>query len=259
MRKLFIYFYEQIAVLHGKIIDMDVHSHHFIQVTIGVDKGFKLTVAHDTYYEKIMLVNHDVPHRLEGLDDNQLIVLIDPESPIGIMIKQKYLVEQSVMSLNHNFKQLTMNLYNKKQLTYNQMEQQIEKLFVSLIGDTFEHELLHFDQRIQKAQAMLKNTSEPITYQQLVTSVFLSESRLSHLFTEQIGISIKRFMLWQKLLNSLKQIMRGHNFTESAHIGGFADASHLSRTFKRMFGVTLSDVFKNSSTVQVIFPESAYD
>lgn len=259
MKKLFIYFYEQVAVLYGKVIDMDTHSHHFIQLSIGTGKGFKLTVENHTYHAKTMIINHDVAHQFEGLDDKQMIVLIDPESPIGLMLKQKYLRDESAASLQTDFDQFVFGLQNAEGPTYIQMEQRIEKLFDILIGEQFNPELLQFDQRIQKAQAMLKNTPETITYEELVKSVFLSESRLSHLFTEHIGISVKQFMLWQKLLRSLKAIMQDNSFTESAYIGGFADAAHLSRTFKRMFGVTLTDVFKNSSTVQVIFPESTYD
>ena len=31
--------------------------------------------------------------------------------------------------------------------------------------------------------------------------------------------------------------MQGGSWTESAHEAGFADSAHLSRTFKRMFGM----------------------
>lgn len=38
--------------------------------------------------------------------------------------------------------------------------------------------------------------------------------------------------------------MRGAGLTEAAHRAGFADSAHLSRTFRAMFGVAPSLLFK---------------
>ncbi|MCP4417164.1 MAG: AraC family transcriptional regulator, partial [Chloroflexi bacterium] len=85
----------------------------------------------------------------------------------------------------------------------------------------------------------------------IANAVYLSESRLAHLFKAQMHISIRRYLLWLRLMDAIENIMTGKPFTAAAHEAGFADSAHLSRTFRRMFGLTLSDLFKNSQFVQV--------
>ncbi len=84
----------------------------------------------------------------------------------------------------------------------------------------------------------------------------LSKSRISHLFTEEIGISLKQYILWKKLLFAIDSIRSVSDLSQIAIDCGFSDMSHLSRTFKKMFGHTPSSIFKNSSSVQVDFSDS---
>ena len=67
--------------------------------------------------------------------------------------------------------------------------------------------------------------------------VFLSPSRLRHLFVEQTGLAFKTYVLWLRLQRALRAYADGANLTEAAHAAGFADSAHFSRTFKRTFGL----------------------
>ena len=69
---------------------------------------------------------------------------------------------------------------------------------------------------------------------------------------EQMGLPIRRYALWQRMLAALGDMAGGAPTTEAAHAAGFSDAAHLSRTFRAMFGVPPSELFKNSRFVQAI-------
>lgn len=71
----------------------------------------------------------------------------------------------------------------------------------------------------------------------LATQVCLSPDRLTHLFREQTGLSIKRYLLWAKIRRTVPRIAAGLPLTDSALAGGFTDAAHMSRTFQRYFGL----------------------
>lgn len=68
--------------------------------------------------------------------------------------------------------------------------------------------------------------------------IHLSPSRFRHLFVERTGTSFRSYVLWLRLNVAIESFNRGHNWTRAAHRAGFADSAHLSRTFRRMFGIT---------------------
>ena len=80
--------------------------------------------------------------------------------------------------------------------------------------------------------------------------VGLSVSRLRHLFTDQVGLPIRTYLLWIRLLRAVEAIAGGRSITDAAHDSGFADSAHLWRTFRRMFGMSPSSFVPGSRFVQ---------
>jgi len=72
---------------------------------------------------------------------------------------------------------------------------------------------------------------------QVAGAVSLSAGRLAHLFKQEVGVPIRRYLLWLRLGDALSEMSTGRSLTEAAHAAGFADSSHLTRTFRRMLGL----------------------
>jgi AraC family transcriptional regulator len=77
----------------------------------------------------------------------------------------------------------------------------------------------------------------PITLSDVAASAALSPGRFRHLFVRETGAAFRPYVLWLRLNVAIECAMRGGSWTEAAHEAGFADSAHLSRTFKRMFGM----------------------
>ncbi|RJL23931.1 helix-turn-helix transcriptional regulator [Bailinhaonella thermotolerans] len=71
---------------------------------------------------------------------------------------------------------------------------------------------------------------------EVARAVHLSDSRLSHLFTSQLGLPFRPYVLWMRLRMALSPLADGATLTEAAHAAGFADAAHLTRVVRRMMG-----------------------
>jgi AraC-like DNA-binding protein len=65
----------------------------------------------------------------------------------------------------------------------------------------------------------------------------LSPSRFAHVFVDSLGVPVRAYMRWLRLHRAARELMSGHSVTHAAHIGGFADAAHLTRTFRRTIGI----------------------
>jgi AraC-like DNA-binding protein len=112
---------------------------------------------------------------------------------------------------------------------------------------------LPLDPRILMALDFAKSQPElKAPLKVIADAVGLSEGRLVHLFTEQIGIPIRRYLLWLRINRAIRNLFENVSLTTAAHNAGFSDSAHFTRTFRRMFGVTPSELFKNSQFVQVI-------
>jgi AraC-like DNA-binding protein len=71
----------------------------------------------------------------------------------------------------------------------------------------------------------------------------LSPERFRHLFAAEIGIAFRRYVLWRRVGVAARSLAAGAGLTGAAHAAGFADAAHLARTTKAMFGITTGAAF----------------
>ncbi|HTH67478.1 MAG TPA: AraC family transcriptional regulator [Rhodanobacter sp.] len=94
------------------------------------------------------------------------------------------------------------------------------------------------DPRITAALAwMHARLVTPIRLEEVAATVHLSPGRFRHLFVAQTGTSLRAWLLWARVARAVEYAFQGRSWTEAAHEAGFADAAHLTRTCRRMFGV----------------------
>jgi AraC-like DNA-binding protein len=79
----------------------------------------------------------------------------------------------------------------------------------------------------------------------------LSPSRFRARFQAELGLSFRRYRLWRRMAAVMRQIAAGGSLTEAAHAAGFASSAHLSSSFKRMFGLTASDLLARGVTIDL--------
>ncbi len=102
------------------------------------------------------------------------------------------------------------------------------------------------DTRIATALAFLRES--PHAYDSintLATRVHLSASRFAHLFKQEVGVPVRRYVLWQKMRRALDLAMAGESLTSAALTAGFADSAHLSRTVRSIQGVAPEFLFRH--------------
>ena len=85
-----------------------------------------------------------------------------------------------------------------------------------------------YDLRIQQAISTVENmqTITEDTIARLAEGAFLSQSRFSHLFKEQTGMSLASWFAFEKLRKTYRYILNGMNITDSCMLAGFDSPSH---------------------------------
>jgi AraC-like DNA-binding protein len=99
------------------------------------------------------------------------------------------------------------------------------------------------DPRVLRAIRMLADrVDDPPALGEAAAAVGLSPGRFRHLFVAETGLPYRGYVLWLRLGRAVDVFAAGGSLTDAAHDAGFADSAHLSRTFRRMFGLAPSSL-----------------
>ncbi len=102
------------------------------------------------------------------------------------------------------------------------------------------------DKRVEQVLELLDmRPNYPL--EELSQVIGLSYDRLSHLFSEQMGLPLRSYALGQKIHRATQLTGRGMSFTEIAQAAGFADSAHFSRVWVKSFGASPSAFFGRSA------------
>jgi len=216
----------------------DLHAHHAIQITIGLGGLFRLETPDDYVGGDVVAVAPDAGHtfQAEGLF---AILFAEPESRLGRAISARLFKGKDLAAVPRDllgdFPERIAGVFR----TGGRNETQLialgrgltSHLAADIRGDVP-------DLRVRKVIAWAHRQLEgPLSLADAVSITNLSAGRLRHLFVEQTGLPFKAFILWLRLMRALERFAAGKSLTDAAHDAGFSDSAHLSRTFRRMFGV----------------------
>ncbi|MCX7211424.1 MAG: AraC family transcriptional regulator [Burkholderiales bacterium] len=99
------------------------------------------------------------------------------------------------------------------------------------------------DERI--AKVVLEIEKRPDLFgrlQEAAALACLSPSRFRKRFCAEVGLPFRRYRMWRRMARVMRTIAEGGSLTESAMAAGFSSSAHLSSSFKRMFGLSASDI-----------------
>jgi AraC family transcriptional regulator of arabinose operon len=115
------------------------------------------------------------------------------------------------------------------------------RLFDGVVAKTIRYlpKVKRTDARVERAIELLQqDAAYPL--KELAAMLGLSYDRMSHLFSEAVGLPLRSYQLWQKAYNAGFLFDSGRPLTDIAHATGFTDSAHLSRTFQSSYGINPS-------------------
>ena len=238
---------------------VNVEIHYALQIIINRKGLFQVRTDGSPSVEcGGAIVGSGIPHQLLSPPDAHSCVhlWIDHESDIAKTIAKKHLGEGNITILDGDLlKRLRGCIEPPGNFlgSCGQAHGVLEKIVSDLDGYP-KQSVEAVDPRIEAAMDFLKEKylARKVVLADLARHACLSESRLRHLFIEQLGMPIRRYVLWLRLMTAVQFAVQGESLTEAAHSSGFSDSPHLCRTFRRMYGIKLSVLVKNSRFVQVI-------
>jgi AraC-like DNA-binding protein len=93
------------------------------------------------------------------------------------------------------------------------------------------------DPRIERVIALLDN-DHSLGVAELASAVCVSRDRLSHLFTQEMGLPLRKYSQSLKIRAAARLLGSGLNFTQIAAAAGFTDSAHFSKIWAHAYGAS---------------------
>ncbi len=237
------------VTIYGSSLDATFHSHHAIQVVWPQSNS--ICKLNGIEISGVTIIDSKVEHQLEMIEG--WVLLIEPKSNLGQELFTK-LTGQPLKSFRTLFfesaKKPTQAEDFTEFLTPLFEELTLTKQFLVFNKSTVE------DKRIQQLlteldQCLHGDCIKPTSWRasEVANQLALSESRFLHLFSKELGIAWRPYLLWRRIICAVQAIINNSSATDAAHLAGFSDSAHLSRTFRNNFGMTIRQaltLFKKS-------------
>lgn len=234
--------YSEIAIIYGYDLSFKPHASHAVKIIIA-DELISVSPYHTAVRAPGVIIKANTRHKVKSGKGLLISIYIDPHSKVGTELNN--LAKHGILKLGNNTAGKLLK-YFREGLENHLTETDIKIWFIeTLLNNDVLESTTAFDGRIKKIIDCIRTSPNyNIKFSDLLSISGLSESRLMHLFKKEVGITIRKYVLWCRVLKALKTMSAGANIKQSARLTGFTDAAHLSRTFASMFGISPSSAFK---------------
>lgn len=217
---------------------VDHHAHHAVQLTVGLDAPVQVRLGEAaTISTRAVIVGSGVPHEFAATGDVAMLYA-DPSSVTGSQLER--LATLRPPHLHQGQPDLPpAEAAKSRPATY--LEQLIAGLGIAeaageVVSARIADVLAYVEDRIRATgSASLGDAARQVA---------LSPSRLTQVFTREVGIPFRRYALWFRLVVAIETVSRGDDLTRAAAAAGFSDSAHLSRTFRANFGLPPSALLR---------------
>ncbi|WP_437593854.1 helix-turn-helix domain-containing protein [Sorangium sp. So ce1000] len=227
------------------------HAHHCWHLVLALDGELQIGTADRGALQRgsAVLTAPDTPHAIDASGARVLIVFIEPESGVGDGLAQALGAAPIEVMGSEVADRLRSCVAERGEAGLSAALPGVFEALGIAVPPTSPRPRHPGVQRVLRhlrAGAGDADTS----LEALARIARLSPGRFMHAFTESVGVPLRPYLLWLKLERAGGAIAGGAALSEAASAAGFADAAHMTRTFRRMFGVSPSDLRRRSQLVQ---------
>lgn len=231
-------------------LEAATHSHGMIQFFLFLEDVPEMKVGKEKIHDRCLFVNVNVKHAVKFSDGLLFTCVIEPASDMGR--KLSTLLDEKEYSALEDTKAESLIALTRPMIDSSSKApytKLMQKLYEVIGAGPCEK---HLDERITEFLSMLENCScTDHSVDHFAEELHLSSSRLSHLFSEQVGITLKDYLLLHQLERVFQDILSGRKITDAAMDAGFDSPSHFASTVKRLMGLPARSTIKDSEFLKV--------
>lgn len=228
-----IYLAKNHLMIKTEYSDPEIHRHSAAHIVLSLNGPVCFKIGARELTGQGALIPSDIPHTVCGGTASLLLFMFDETTSVAQNIWKSRLIEESKV---HDMIAWYQNMQQSSDpaATYPTFLHKVLQDFS--MPDTLQATK---DMRIRDAYTYIDgHIGSDLTVAAVAAHIGLSESRFSHLFRQEAGMSAANYCVFRKLYFTYLGLMKGKNITTAALDAGFSDSSHFAATNKRMFGIS---------------------
>lgn len=248
-----LYAAEQHLLILSDTIDAETHRHSFVQAAISLTGTFAIEVGGQEIDCAGIVIDSNTAHRLHAAGHPLLMLLIDRTSRLAAAFREgtgeagyRLIDAERAKDAAEFVRSEQPNIRPEADGYARFLESLLQRLGVDSVRPALA------DSRVKELIERVRAcTDSEHSIERYARELGLSASRLSHLFKENVGVSLGGYLLLHKLQKASYLIFRGASITEAALAAGFDTPSHFANTSRKLLGMTARDIRKDSVFLQV--------
>lgn len=228
---------DEYIILNATYSTPQEHFHFAKHLFVGINGALVCTVSGQTVTCRGLYIASNVPHTAKINSGEMLVVLAEDTSDFSAQLDARMPFQ--------TYSILSDEIIDKAIKSYRAGGLEITiDMFFNIFGVS-RKDIAHYDYRIKAVVRILAEdeTINNDVFSYLSKCTQLSQSRLTHLFKEQVKISLASYIAFMKMQKAARYFLNGESLTAAAHHAGFSSSAHMASTCKRMFGLSLSELF----------------
>jgi AraC-like DNA-binding protein len=234
-------------------IEAQQHRHWMLQIFLSFGIPLDLNVNGKTVSAAWVLVDTNSQHRFSTKNIMHFTMLIENTSSLAASLQRQYLNSEQGFAILDGYnpeaaqKACCDFLSIRSSQAYNDL---INTLCGLLNVETKKTE---YDKRINKLLQKLDNCDcSQHSVEAIASEIYLSSSRLAHLFKDETGMPLKSYIVLHKLQKAYEILLEGKtSITDAAMMAGFDSPSHLAATNRSLMGLSARKLLKDSEFLKV--------
>jgi AraC-like DNA-binding protein len=227
-----------VLIVWGPGFKTAAHRHHCVQLLMTLRGSLLVRAGGQEAWRRCnaVWVRPDAIHEVDARGSALLLGFIDAESDMGAALSERFQAGIACVPAREVSRWRAV-------LGSTPTEARAERWLAEFLLRPSRAMLIH-----PGVRRVLRHLQDPraawddLSLRTLAGIAGLSPSRFMHAFTESVGVPVRPYILWLRLQRAACDLMNGASVTNAAHLAGFSDAAHLTRTFRRMLGATPSDL-----------------
>ncbi len=226
------------ALYSGPALGLDPHSGSVWCLAVGVDAPLTVEIGGHRVSARTALIPPRLIHHLT-MTGPLVSCYLDPAARRSAACRRQFRDFVHGIGIGHGSEQLLLSPPRN------------DRDARRWLDNAAPEELRTVDPRMELAAKQIRDDPvDAARAAELAAEAGLSESRFLHLFSAEMGTSLRRYRMWCRLMRAGAELAAGANLTTAAVEAGFAGSSHLSDRFKSTFGLSATQLLATGLTIR---------